>query len=74
MLAVTLQLPPMNAAALELISTLSSVDVPPAGKATSTKPAAAAKLAELLNQLRSSAVVTKPKLAAVRQMTKNDGA
>lgn len=38
-------------------------------RATSTKPAAAAKLAHLLDTLRKSAV-TRPKFASVRQMTK----
>lgn len=38
-------------------------------KATSTKPAAAGKLADLLGELRKSGDVKKSKLAAVRAMT-----
>jgi hypothetical protein len=54
--------PGLEAAALALARVL---DNP---KATSTKPAAAAKLAHLLEVLRKS-TVTKPKLAAVRLMS-----
>lgn len=43
-------------------------------RATSSKPAAAGALVNLLNQLRKSAVGSKPKLASVRLMTKHDEA
>jgi hypothetical protein len=39
-------------------------------KATTSKPAAAGALVNILNQLRKSAGDSKPKLAAVREMTK----
>lgn len=55
--------PGLEAAALALARVL---DNP---KATSTKPAAAAKLAHLLDTLRKSSV-SRPKLASVRRMTK----
>jgi hypothetical protein len=42
-------------------------------KATSSQPPAAGALVNILNQLRKSAAGAKPKLAAVRQMTKRQG-
>jgi hypothetical protein len=56
--------PGLAAAALSLAALL---DNP---RATSSKPAAAGALVNILNQLRKSAGGSKPKLAAVRQMTK----
>lgn len=52
-----------EAAALALAAVL---DNP---RATSSKPAAAGALVNIMNQLRKSAQGAKPKLAAVRQMT-----
>jgi hypothetical protein len=43
-------------------------------KAVSSQPPAAGQLVNILNQLRKSAGGVKPKLAAVRQMIKDDGA
>jgi hypothetical protein len=40
-------------------------------KAVSTQPAAAAKLAQILETLRRTSTATKPKLASVRQMTRS---
>ena len=59
--------PGLAAAALALARIL---DNP---RAVSTQPAAAAQLVNILGQLRKSASGAKPKLAAVRQMTKNRG-
>lgn len=42
--------------------------------AVATKPAAAAKLAEVMDQLRKSATAKKSKLAVVRAMTSANGA
>lgn len=56
--------PGLAAAALSLAAVL---DNP---RATSSKPAAAGALVNILNQLRKSAAGARPKLAAVRQMTK----
>jgi hypothetical protein len=56
--------PGLAAAALSLAAVL---DNP---RATSSKPAAAGALMNILNLLRKSAGGSKPKLAAVRQMTK----
>jgi len=54
----------LAAAALSLAAVL---DNP---RATSSKPAAAGALVNILNQLRKSASGSKAKLAAVRQMTR----
>jgi hypothetical protein len=55
--------PGLRAAALALAAVL---DNP---KATSTKPAAAAALVNMLDTLRKSTRGTRPKLASVRAMT-----
>jgi hypothetical protein len=59
--------PGLAAAALALARIL---DNP---RAVSTQPAAAAQLVNILGQLRKSASGAKPKLAAVRQMTRKRG-
>jgi hypothetical protein len=56
--------PGLAAAALSLAAVLANP------RATSSKPAAAGALVNILNQLRKSASGSKPKLAAVRQMTR----
>jgi hypothetical protein len=43
-------------------------------KAISSQPPAAGQLIHIMNQLRKSAASAKPKLAAVREMTKKGGA
>lgn len=58
--------PGLAAAALSLAALL---DNP---RATSSKPAAAGALTNILNQLRKSAAGGKPKLASVRQMSRSE--